>query len=157
MRSWVTQTTVAGSPCEVLRLLTEPDAIARWTPVPFEIVEFDGDRLVTGCRARVRGCLAGQRVEFDVRVLEADDGHLALVANGPISLEVDYGLSATSSGSEVCARVSVRGTGLWGRALAAATEALLAAGAIQSSMSRLAHELEATLAHELEPALAQAT
>jgi hypothetical protein len=42
--------------------------------------------------------------------------------------------------------VSVSGSGLWGRALAAATEALLAAGAIQSSMSRLARELEPALA-----------
>jgi uncharacterized protein YndB with AHSA1/START domain len=146
MRSWTAQTTVAGSPRDVLRLLTEPDAIARWTPVPFEVVELDGDRLVTGGKARVRGCLAGQRVEFDVRVLEAEDGHLALTADGPISLEVDYGLCARSDGSEVRACVSVSGSGLWGRALAAATEALLAAGAIQSSMSRLARELEPALA-----------
>ncbi len=146
MRNWTTQTIVAGSPADVLRLLTEPDAIARWTPVPFELVELDGDRLVAGCSARVRGCLAGQRVEFDVEVLEADDEHLALIAKGPISLEVDYGLVARPDGSEVHASVSVKGSGFWGRALATATEALLAAGAVQTSMSRLARELEPALA-----------
>jgi len=37
------QTTVPASPAEVLALLTEPEAIARWAPIPFEVVQLDGD------------------------------------------------------------------------------------------------------------------
>jgi uncharacterized protein YndB with AHSA1/START domain len=57
MRTWTTQTTVAGLPDEVLALLTEPAAIARWAPIPFEVTELDTERLVAGSRARVRGGL----------------------------------------------------------------------------------------------------
>lgn len=148
MRStcWTTQTTVPGPPTEVLRLLTEPEAIARWAPVPFEIVALDGERLVAGSTASVSGRLAGRDVRFDVEVLEANDARLTLIASGPIVLEVDYGLVAKVDGSEVRASVSVEGSGLWGRALAAATEALLAAGVIHSSLRRLGAELEPALA-----------
>ena len=150
MSSWTTQTTVPGPPTEVLRLLTDPEAIGRWSPVPFEIVALGGARLAAGSTAAVRGRLAGRDVCFDVEVLEANDAQLTLIASGPILLEVDYGLAPRADGSEVRASVSVKGSGLWGRALAAATEALLAAGAIHSSLRRLARELE------LEPALATA-
>ena len=61
MRTWNTQTTVPGSPSAVLDLLTEPDAIAEWAPVPFEIVSLAGRRLDTGTRARVRGTARGTR------------------------------------------------------------------------------------------------
>ena len=143
---WTTQTTVPGPPSEVLRLLTDPEAIARWAPVPFEIVALDGDRLVAGSTARVRGRLAGREMCFDVEVLQADDAQLTLIASGPILLEVDYGLAEKVDGSEVRASVSVKGNGLWGRALAAATETLLAAGAIHASLRRLGRELEPSLA-----------
>ena len=92
MRTWTTQTTVTGLPDEVLAMLTEPDAIARWTPVPFELIDLDTDRLVAGSRARVRGRLAGRTLEFDVEVLAADDERLALRATGPISIDVEYAL-----------------------------------------------------------------
>ena len=52
--------TVTGLPDEILALLTEPDAIALWTPAPFELIDLDTDRLVAGSRARVRGRLAGR-------------------------------------------------------------------------------------------------
>jgi hypothetical protein len=55
MRTWETRTTVPGSPSAVLELLTEPDAIARWSPVPFEIVSLGDRRLRTGSRAQVAG------------------------------------------------------------------------------------------------------
>jgi hypothetical protein len=100
-----------ASPDAVLRLLTEPDEIARWAPVPFELAELDGGRLVTGSRALVRGRLAGRSVEFAVDVLEAADERLLLVADGPLSINVDYALRSVSKGSEVQATVSVRGGG----------------------------------------------
>jgi hypothetical protein len=92
MRTWTTQTTVTRLPDEVLALLTEPDAIERWTPVPFELIDLNTDRLVAGSRARVRGRLAGRTLEFDVEVLAANDERLALVATGPISIDVEYAL-----------------------------------------------------------------
>lgn len=53
MKTWTTETWGAGAPERVLELLTEPDAIARWAPIPFELLDLDGERLVAGTRARV--------------------------------------------------------------------------------------------------------
>jgi hypothetical protein len=141
MGTWTTQTTVAGLPDEVLALLTEPDAIARWTPVTFELIDLDTGRLVAGSRARVRGRLAGRTLAFDVEVLTADDERLALVATGPISIDVEYALRPAAGGSELRASVSVRGSGFIGRVLAQATDALLAAGALDLAVSRLGRQL----------------
>jgi Polyketide cyclase / dehydrase and lipid transport len=141
MRKWETQTTVPGSPAAVLELLTEPDAIAEWAPVPFEIVALDGRRLYTGSRALVAGRLAGRAVEFEVTVSEASGQRLALAADGPISIDVQYVVRPVPGGSDVRASVSVEGQGLFGRVLAGATEALLAAGALRSSLERLARQL----------------
>ncbi len=146
MRTWTTRTTITGLPDEVLALLTEPDAIARWTPVPFELIDLDTERLVAGSHARVRGRLAGRTLEFDVRVLAADDERLALVATGPISIDVEYALRPAAEGSELCASVSVRGAGLFGRILAQATDALLAAGALDLAVSRIGRQFEPALA-----------
>jgi hypothetical protein len=138
-------TTVCGSPAEVLALLTEPQAIARWAPIRFKLVALDGSRLEAGSRARVAGNLAGRAVEFDVDVLEASDQRLELVADGPISLNVRYALRPSVGGSEVEASIEVGGRGLLGRVLAKATEALLAAGGLRGSLDRLARELEPAL------------
>ena len=146
MRTWTTQTTVTGLPDEVLALLTEPDAIARWTPVPFELIDLDTDRLVAGSRARVRGRLAGRTLEFEVEVMAADDERLALVATGPISIDVEYRLRPATRGSDLRASVSIRGSGLLGRILAQATDALLAAGALEVAVSRIRRQLEPALA-----------
>jgi hypothetical protein len=146
MRTWTTQTTVTGLPDEVLALLTEPDAIARWTPVPFELIDLDTDRLVAGSRARVRGRLAGRTLEFDVEVLAAEDERLALVATGPLSIDVEYALRPAAEGSELRASISVRGSGLIGRVIAQATDALLAAGALDLAVSRIGRQLTPALA-----------
>ena len=139
------QLTVPGPPSEVLELLTEPGAIARWAPVPFEILELESGRLHAGSRARVAGHLVGRRVEFEVVVLDASEQQLALVARNPISLGVQYPLRPAHGGSEVDASVSIEGHGLFGRLLAKATEALLAAGALRGSLERLGRELEPAL------------
>ncbi len=146
MRTWTTQTTVTGLPDEVLALLTEPDAIARWAPVPFELIDLDTNRLVAGSRARVRGRLAGRALEFDVEVIAADDKRLALIATGPISIDVEYALRPAGAGSELRASVSVRGSGLIGGVIARATDALLAAGALDLAVSRIGHQLKPALA-----------
>jgi hypothetical protein len=146
MRTWTTQTTLTGTPDDVLALLTEPDAIARWTPVPFELIDLDTDRLVSGTRARVRGRLAGSPLEFDVKVLAADYERVALVATGPISIDVEYRLSPAAAGSHVRASVSVTGRGLIGRVIARAKDALLGAGALDVALGRISRQCEPALA-----------
>jgi hypothetical protein len=130
-----------GPPDQVLTVLTDPEAIARWTPIPFELVDFEGQRLIAGDRVRVRGALGGPSVHFDVDVAEADDGRLALTATGPIRLDVKYHAVEVDDGSEVRASVAVSGSGLRGRILAHATDALLAGGALATAVSRIADQL----------------
>jgi hypothetical protein len=142
---------MAGDPDEVLTLLTEPDSIARWSPIEFDVVDYCGERLRPGDRVRVAGRLAGRSLAFDVDVAQADSGHLALTATGPIRLDVDYHAIATAGrGSDVRAKVTVSGKGLLGRVLAQATDALLASGALAMAVGRIAREFEPSF----EPALA---
>ena len=145
MRTWTATTTAAAHPAAVLDVLTDPDAASRWAPVPFDVDDLDGERLLAGSRARVSGRLAGRRVGFEVEVHEADESGIALSASGAggaLSFDVDYRLSAAGcGGSEVHASVSVRsGGGLTGRLLAEATGALLTAGALQAALGRIAKE-----------------
>ena len=128
-----------AAPEDVLDVLTCTEACRRWSPVAFEL---DGDaapRLAAGARMRVSGSLAGRRVGFDVEVLEAGDGRLALSARGPVALDVAYEARATEAGSELSASVSVRsGRGLFGRMAAEATAAILHAGALGVAVDRIA-------------------
>jgi carbon monoxide dehydrogenase subunit G len=141
MRTWTATTTVAARPEAVLDVLTDPDAVARWAPVPFDVDELGSPRLRRGSRARVSGRLAGRRVGFDVEVHEADAEALSLSADGPVAFDVRYDLAEAGRGSEVRASVAVRnGRGLAGRLLAEATNALLAAGALDIAVGRIARE-----------------
>jgi hypothetical protein len=146
MRTWTATTTTAARPEDVLDVLTDPEAAARWAPLPFDVEELDGPRLATGSRARVSGSLAGKRVGFDVEVHEASDRGLTLAANGPVGFDVEYQLAAVAGGgSEVRASVSVRPSGGFaGRLLAQATSALLSAGALEAALNRVAREAVAT-------------
>jgi len=145
MKTWTTEMWLAGMPEQVFDLLTEPDAIARWAPIPFDLVAIDGDRLRAGTHAHVRGSLAGRDLKFEVEIREARDGCLSLVATGPITIDATYVLSPVDGGSEVRASVSVSGRGLIGTVLAAAADALLAAGALRSSVARIGREFEPAL------------
>jgi uncharacterized protein YndB with AHSA1/START domain len=144
MREWTATTTVDARPEAVLDILTDPEACARWAPIPFDVEDLRTPRLRCGSRARVSGKLAGRRVGFDVQVHEAVDGRLRLSADGPVGFDVRYDLSPAPSGSEVRAAVTVRpARGLTGRLMAEATNALFAAGALQAAISRLAREATA--------------
>ena len=102
MRTWTADAITTGHPAEVLDVLTDPDAISRWAPIPFEVEGLDSRaprRPVPG-RACV-GKLAGFGVAFDVEVNEADEQGLSLVADGPIGIDVDYQLRPHASGSAV--------------------------------------------------------
>jgi hypothetical protein len=74
MASWMHETRCHGTPQDVLALLTEAEAIARWSPVPFELVDSASGRLRAGDRVRVRGALGGRSVEFVVQVGDAREG-----------------------------------------------------------------------------------
>jgi uncharacterized protein YndB with AHSA1/START domain len=139
MRTWTATTTVDARPEAVLDLLTDPDSCAEWAPLPFDVDGLATRRLQTGSRARVSGSLAGQRVGFDLEVHEAAPHRLALSADGPVAFDVAYELAELDRGSEVRASISVRpGRGLAGRVLAHATGALLAAGALDEAVGRIA-------------------
>jgi polyketide cyclase/dehydrase/lipid transport protein len=141
MRTWTAQTTTAARPEDVLDVLTDPEACARWAPLPFDVEELDGRRLATGSKARVSGSLAGKRIGFDVEVREASARGLSLAADGPVGFDVAYELAEVVGGSEVRASVSVRPSGgLAGRLLAQATSALLSAGALEAALGRVARE-----------------
>jgi hypothetical protein len=146
MRTWTAQITSKGRPEDVLGVLTDPAACGRWAPIDFDVEGLDGDRLVTGSRARVVGRIAGRRVAFDVDVLAADASGLKLLASeagGSVSLDVRYQLSPAQAGSEVTASVAVAASrGLTGRLLAQAADTMLAAGALRHAVTRIAREAE---------------
>ncbi len=127
-------------------MLTDPEAIARWAPIDFEVLDFRRDRLIAGDHVQVQGSLAGRAFEFEVEVDAAEGGRLVLTAVGPIRLDVEYLATAVDDGSEVHASVAVSGRGVFGRLLAQATDALLAAGALSTAIGRIARELEPALA-----------
>jgi hypothetical protein len=140
MGTWSTSATLAERPERVLDVLTDPGACERWSPVAFEVD--GGQRLAAGSRARVGGSIVGKRVEFDVEILEADDRRLALRAQGPIEIEARY--DARPCGPATCleAEVSVRSRGgLVSRVMAGAADGLLAAGALDAALRRIADEL----------------
>jgi hypothetical protein len=144
MSIWSTHTNVTGTPDDVIAILSDPDAIRRWSPIDFDVDGVDGDRLEAGSRARVSGRLAGRGASFDVEVDQAGDGRFALTASGPIELDVEYEAFEDEGGTQVWATVEVRGGGLMGRLLAQATDALMAAGALDRALGRIADEIETT-------------
>ena len=144
MRTWTATTKTAARPADVLDVLTDPDAATRWAPLPFELESIDGPRLRAGSTARLSGRLAGRTVGFDVSVHEADERGLSLVADGPVGFDGAYEMAPAGAGSEVRASVSVRpARGLAGRLLAEATGALLSAGALDATVSRIGREAAA--------------
>jgi hypothetical protein len=143
MATWESTTTVRGEPRDVLEVLTDPDAVRRWSPIDFRLEDFEGDRLASGMVTRVAGGIAGQKVGFDVEVIEANENGLVLRAVGPIEIDVEYLIQAIEDAAEITASISVRsGGGLVGRVLSRATDGLLAAGALHNAVARIAREVE---------------
>ena len=142
MSTWSTHTNVSGTPDDVVAVLADPDSIRRWSPIEFAVDGIDGDRLAAGSRARVSGRLAGRSASFDVDVEQAGDGRFALTATGPIDIGVEYEAFEAEAGTDVWATVTVSGGGLVGRLLAQATDALLAAGALDRALGRIANEID---------------
>lgn len=145
MKGYETTLKTTATTEQVLAVLTDPEAIRSWSPVPFELEGEAGGRLTTGQRTRVSGSLAGLRVGFDVEVHAADVDGLRLSADGPVTIDVAYGLRRLPDGSEVSACVSLgRARGLTARVIGKATEALLSAGALDGAAARIARAAEAS-------------
>jgi hypothetical protein len=143
MSEWRATARANATPDRVLEVLTHPDVIRRWSPVDFELDEFDGSRLAAGSRGRVVGKLAGVRVVFDVEIHAADEGRLELSADGPIGFDVRYELTGDDTGAELNASVSLRrGGGITGRLVANATAAMLSAGALEGAAGRIVRVAE---------------
>ena len=136
--TWTATALSDAAPEAVLAALIDPDAIARWAPVDFDI-EDDSSRLRAGTRTRVSGKLGGVRVGFDVEVERADAQQLRLRATGPVDMDVAYELSPQADGTTVKACVSLaRGRGLVARFMTEATAGLLRAGALSTAVNRIA-------------------
>jgi len=141
--TWRSRTTVRATPEQVIDTLTDPDACARWSPIPFSLDTSDGARLRPGTTTRVSGRLLGVHVRFNLDTLVADPGRLHLHARGPIDILVDYALKPIRAGCALDALVSIHPpTSRLGRLLARATGLLLATGALDHAVNRIAHEAE---------------
>jgi hypothetical protein len=141
---WTASAWLENDPDRVLCALTDPAAIAQWAPVNFEVDGLAAGRLAAGGRERVRGSIAGIAAAFDVEVMRADTKGLELVADGPISLDVDYSFIEHDDGVSVHARVGIRRRrGLTAQLLQAAVAALLNAGALARALCKLEDSLGA--------------
>jgi hypothetical protein len=136
---------VQADPADVIDVLTCVDLIRCWSPVDFELDDIDMDRLHGGAHARVVGRVAGFGVGFDVEVHEVTHDRLALIARGPVELDVEYRVEPAEAGSSVEAAVSVRSAGgTGGRIVSRAVNTLLAAGALDRAVARIGSEAEAS-------------
>ncbi len=143
MGTWTSQTTFTGDPERVLELLTDPEEAHTWSPIDFTL-DVEGDRLHTGDVTHIAGQLAGRRMSFDIEVFKASEGKLRLRASGPVEIEVEYGVVARDDGSgELTAWIDVSSAGgLIGRLVASATDAVLAAGALETTVRKIATAAE---------------
>jgi hypothetical protein len=146
MGSWHSRKTFSGDPQKVLDLLTDPDQIRAWSPIDFEIDDLENERLQTGTFVHVAGKLAGRRMSFDINVHKASEGQFILSASGPLDIEVEYGVDDPEDGDEsgeIKAWVTVKsGGGIIGRIAASATDAVLAAGALEQTVKKIANAAE---------------
>lgn len=133
-----------GDAERVLELLTDPDEAHTWSPIDFTLDDAEGRRLQTGDVTHVAGQLAGRRMSFDVEIFKASEGQLRLRASGPVEIEVEYGVVARDDGSgELTAWIAVSSAGgLMGRLAASATDAVLAAGALDATVRKIAATAE---------------
>jgi hypothetical protein len=139
---WSARAAVRAELCEVLAALTDPELIADWAPVGFELEDPDRRALRAGSHERVCGSLAGVRAYFDVDVTCAESGRLELVAEGPLAMDVAYRFRENAGRVVIDASVGLRPrSGLTGQILRGAVVALLNAGALDRALERLAESV----------------
>jgi hypothetical protein len=141
--SWRSQTTVLAAPEHVMDTLTDTEACARWSPVPFAVDDGDGRRLRPGTIRRVSGRVFGAPVRFHLHTLEANPKNLRLHARGPVEIRVTYALTPVDEGCAVDAQVCIDPPrNRLGRLVARTTGLMLAAGTLEVALSRIAREAE---------------
>jgi uncharacterized protein YndB with AHSA1/START domain len=154
--TWRARTTVRATPEHVIDTLTDFDACARWSPIPFSLDTGAGARLRPGTTTRVSGRLLGAHVRFNIHTLAVGPDRLQLRARGPIDILVDYTLTPIRTGCALDGRVSIhRPNGRLARLLARATGLLLASGTLDDAVDRIAHQAE--LAADTNASLAGST
>jgi len=142
-RTWHSRSVAHATPQQVIDTLTDTDACARWSPVPFRVDELDGTRLRPGTTTRVSGLFLGLPVRFELAILAAGPARLRLRATGPIEILADYDIRSAASGCAVDAAVSIRALDRrFGRLLAPAIALLLDNGTLDHVLRRIAHEAE---------------
>jgi hypothetical protein len=140
MGSWQAETRVEADPELVLAVLTDPEACARWAPLPFEVEGVGGQRLEAGSRARVSGRLAGREVAFDVDIIEAGVDRLVLRACGPLKIDVSYEITGDDDYAVVAASLSTRGSGGLRAAMLSAAAEAVAPSLLDRALDRIRYE-----------------
>ena len=133
---------IAATPQRILEVLSDPDAVKRWFPLPFD---FDDDvgSLRPGGSYGVHGRLAGRSLHARLQVLEGDERHIAVRLTGPVVLDLSAELTGGASGTAARILASVHsGGGLSGKLLTPAAAALLRAGALERSVAAIRAEAE---------------
>jgi hypothetical protein len=144
VRTFQASRQIEAAPSQIIELLTDPAAASTWSPVEFELDDGAAGRLQTGTHMEVGGRVAGRRVSFDLSILEASRRHLNLKASGPFDVTACYEAQEAERGTELRASVSVASRGgIRGRLVSTAAEALLAAGALEQTLERIARSAAA--------------
>ncbi len=142
MGEFIAHKSIQSRPSQVIRSLTDPEAAVRWSPVDFELRALGCAQLEAGATAQVAGRLAGREITFDVEVVEADGGRLALRALGPVVVDVLYEVDADDDGSVLRAHLKTSsGGGLTGRVMSTAADAI-APGLLQLAVDRIRRDVE---------------
>jgi hypothetical protein len=142
-RTWRSEVTVNAAPAQVLDTLTDIEACEAWSPVGFHVDDQASPQLRVGTTTTVSGRLAGRTVRFRVDVCHADAERLVLRAVGPVEMLASYVIRPSRRGAHVRAAISVsRGSGVRAAMAAGATSVLLAAGALDHALGRIAREAE---------------
>jgi uncharacterized protein YndB with AHSA1/START domain len=140
--SWSARTTVRASPEDVIDTLTDPEACARWSPVPFTLDAVE-PRLRPGATTPVSGRLFGAHIRFELDTLAADPSRLHLHARGPMDIFVRYTLEPVDTGCRVEAQIAIDPPNdRFGRLVARATGILLGRGTLHRTLRRIAVEAE---------------
>ena len=150
MGEFIAHKSIQSRPSQVIRSLTDPEAAVRWSPVDFELRALGCAQLEAGATAQVAGRLAGREVTFDIEVVEADDGRLALHASGPVVVDVLYSVDvdADSDGDSTVLTAHLKtssGGGIRGRVMSTAADAL-APGLLQLAIDRIRRDVELSVA-----------
>lgn len=143
---------IAASPERVIDVLSDPQAVKRWFPLPCEFDD-DVDRLRAGGSYRTHGRLAGRLLHAELTVLEADGRHIAVRLSGPVVLDLSAELAPEGSGTQARIVASVHsGGGLSGKLLTPAAAGLLRAGALGHTVAAIRSEAEAGAEAVVKPA-----